>query len=310
MTESVQHYDIAVSFAGAQRARVEPIVRACQALGLQVFYDKDNTVEFWGRNFITDMRAIYGGARARYFVPFLSKEYLASAYPMDEFTTAMRRAIEVGEDNYILPIVVGSVEVPGELLNPAIGFLRLEDYPVDRLAQIIAGRVRAAVERHQEPREITGVVDTAFGVRLPRLAPADFVPIEELETALTRVGSLFQHETDQLAPFGVQCRVRQSDTALDVRAYRQGQQVCGLRLYFPDASAMHNDQLLMTFQWPRITSGGYNGWVTAEWDADAGRPVLEYTDMARGTATPVRATADELFRLLWEKIVDHLEHVR
>lgn len=144
MAETDQIYDIAVSFAGAQRALVEPVVRACQALGLKVFYDKDSTVEFWGRNFITGMRGIYGGAKTRYVLAFLSKEYLASAYPMDEFHTAMPRAIEISADSYLLPIVVGSVEVPAELLNPAIGYLRLEDYTAGELAQIIDARVGAA----------------------------------------------------------------------------------------------------------------------------------------------------------------------
>jgi hypothetical protein len=308
VTESVQIYDIAVSFAGAQRALVEPIVRACQALGLKVFYDKDNTVEFWGHNFITGMRAIYGGTRARYFVPFLSKEYLASAYPMDEFNTAMRRAIEISADNYILPIVVGSVQVPAELLSPSIGFLRLEDYSVDQLTRIIANRVGAARERHQEPREVTGVVDEAFGVRLPRLPTTDFLPYEALETALARVGALFEREADKLTPFGVRCLVRVSGTALDVRVDRQGQPMCTLRLYFTDT--FRDDRLLMAFQWPRVTGDSFNGWVTAQWDADAGRPALQFTDMGLGIATPATVTADELFHLLWGKIVDHLEHVR
>lgn len=308
MTGSVQIYDIAVSFAGAQRALVEPVVRACQVLGIKTFYDKDNTVEFWGRNFITGMRAIYGGTRARYFVPFLSNEYLASAYPMDEFTTAMRRAIEVSADNYILPIVVGPVEVPAELLNPAIGILRLEDYSTDELARIIADRVCVARERRQEPREVTGVVDQTFGVRLPRLPTADFAPYEILETALAYVGSLFQREADKLTPFGVTCLVRVSSTALDVRVDRQGRPVCGLRLYFTDT--FRDDRLLMAFQWPRITGDSFNGWVTAEWDADRGTPALQVTDMALGATTPTMATADELFHLLWGKIIDHLEHVR
>lgn len=164
MTGSAETYDIAVSFAGAQRALVEPVVRACQALGLKVFYDSDNTVESWGRNLITGMRTIYGGTRARHVVPFLSAEYLASDYPMEAFNAAMLRAIEVSADGYILPILVGSVQVPPEVLSPAIGYLRLEDHPVDGLARIIADRVGFARERHQEPREVAGVVNEAFGV--------------------------------------------------------------------------------------------------------------------------------------------------
>jgi hypothetical protein len=307
VAETAQIYDIAVSFAGAQRALVEPIVRACQALGLTVFYDKDKTVEFWGRNFITGMREVYGGAKTRYVVPFLSEEYLASGYPMDEFNTAMRRAIELGVDGYLLPIVVGSVKVPAELLDPAIGYLLLEAFTADELAQLIADRVGAARERHQQPREVAGVVDEAFGVRLPRLPRTDFSQYETLEAALARVGVLFQSASDKLTPFGFRCLVRASDTAVDVRVEGHGQPVCVLRLYFADTRG--GDELRMAFGWPRISGKAFNGRVTATWDADAGRPGLQFTDLGR-SATAALITADELFHLLWGKIVDHLDNVR
>lgn len=308
MTESTEIYDVAVSFAGAQRALVEPVVRACEALGLNVFYDQDKTVELWGHNFITSMRAIYGGKKARYVAPFLSKEYLASAYPMDEFTTAMRRAIELSADSYLLPIIVESVEVPPELLDPAISYLRLEEYTPDQLAQIIADRVGAARERHQQPREVMSVVDDAFGVRLPRLPTTDFSPSETLEEALARVGALFQNAADQLIPFGVRCLVRVSGTAVDVRVEQQNDSVCGLRLYFADD--IPAKQLLMAFAWPLIRGNGYNGTVTAQWDTEARRPGLEFTDFALGASSSPLMTADELFHRLWGKIVDHLESVR
>lgn len=308
MVESVQIYDVAVSFAGTQRPLVEPVVRACQALGVKVFYDEDSTVEFWGRNFIVGMRAIYGGAKARYVVPFLSKEFLASAYPMDEFNTALLRAIEISADSYLLPIVVGSVEVPAGLLSPAIGYLRLEDYTVEQLARIIANRVGAARGRRQEPREVAGVIDETFGVRLPRLPATDFSPYETLEAALARVGALFQSAADKLTLFGVRCLARVSDGAVDVRVDRQGQPVCELRLNFSDS--FRDDRLLMAFAWPRVTGDAFNGWVTAHWDADAGRPGLLFLDMSQGVATPAMITADELFHRLWEKLVVHLESVR
>jgi hypothetical protein len=282
---------------------VEPIVRACEGLGVKIFYDKDSTVEFWGRNFIYGMRAIYGGARARYFVPFLSEEYLASAYPMDEFNTAMLHAIEIGIDSYILPVVVGSVEVPAELLSPAVGFLRLEDYSVEEFAEIIADRVGAARDRHQEPREVSAVVAEAFQVRLPRLPPVDFSAYEALEIALARVGELFQRAAGELPSFGVRCLVRVSDSAVDVRLEKQGRPVCGLRLRFEDT--FRDDRLVMAFAWPRITGDDINGWATAEWDPGSRQARLRYVEQARGRDSFV--TADELFHLLWAKIIDHLE---
>jgi hypothetical protein len=129
-----------------------------------------------------------------------------------------------------------------------------------------------------------------------------------LETTLARVGSLFQREADKLTPFGVQCLVRVSGTALDVRVNRQGQPVCSLRLYFTDT--LRDDRLLMAFQWPRITGDAFNGWVTAQWDAGAGRPGLQFTDLGLAATGSSVITADELFHLLWGKIINHLGHLR
>ena len=47
-------YDLAVSFAGEHRTYVERTVRACEALGLHVFYDRDKNNEWWGKNFIRE----------------------------------------------------------------------------------------------------------------------------------------------------------------------------------------------------------------------------------------------------------------
>ncbi|MET9225417.1 toll/interleukin-1 receptor domain-containing protein [Lentzea sp. NPDC003310] len=141
MTGDHRAYDVAVSFAGAQRDEVEPLVRACQQLGVKVFYDKDKTVEFWGSYLHYDMRDIYGGAQARYFMPFLSREYLASPWPMDEFHAAALHALEIMGGGYILPIMVGDVQVPSRLLSRAIGYLKLENYTTDELAGIVARKV-------------------------------------------------------------------------------------------------------------------------------------------------------------------------
>ena len=141
MTSSEHVYDLAVSFAGEQRDYVERVVGECKARDLRVFYDRDVRVNLWGRNFIREFRTVYGGTHARFFVPFLSTEYLNKAYPMDEFNAAMLEAVNRHTDAYILPVLIGDVRVPRDLLNPAIGFLRAEDYSPDTLAAIIAERV-------------------------------------------------------------------------------------------------------------------------------------------------------------------------
>ena len=121
-----KEYDIAVSFAGEQRDYVAQTVAACQALGLRVFYDKDKNNSWWGKNFIREQRTVYS-SRTRFFMPFISAEYLSKPIPMDEFSAAMMTAVKQG-DGYILPVLMDDAEVPPDLLHPHIHYLRARDY--------------------------------------------------------------------------------------------------------------------------------------------------------------------------------------
>lgn len=156
MTGAEHIYDLAVSFAGEQRDYVERVVAECKARDLRVFYDRDAKVNIWGRNFIREFRTVYGGTQAHFFVPFLSTEYLSKAYPMDEFHAAMVEAINRRTYDYILPVIIGDVRVPSDLLSPAIGFLRAEDYPPETLASIIAERVASTDPLEREAEATNG----------------------------------------------------------------------------------------------------------------------------------------------------------
>lgn len=300
-------YDLAVSFADEQRPYVERVVRACEAHGLRVFYDRNKTVDFWGRNFIREFRAVYGGTQARHFVPFLSADYLVKPYPMDEFNAAILQALERGNDDYFLPVMMGPVQVPANLLSPAIGFLRAEDHSAENLAEIIVRRARNAQQQRQEPRDVTEVVEEALQVRLPRIAPTSFSPCDTLETTLMRVGERFKQESAQLEPYGLNCRARTSESSVDVRVEDRGQQICGLRVRFDDSFG--DDKLAVSFGWPRITSNGMNGWATAAWDSATSQAKLKYTDFARtiNGRGDALISADEFFEVLWTKIVDFIE---
>src|SRR5882724_468465 len=125
-------YDVAVSFASEQRDYVESTVLAAQALGLHVFYDRQLRYDWWGQNFIIEQRLVYSRLAFR-FVPFISAEYLANPYPRDEYLYAMLRSVEVGAE-YILPVLMGEVRVPAELLHPYVGSLRAEEHTPRQLA--------------------------------------------------------------------------------------------------------------------------------------------------------------------------------
>lgn len=137
-----EEYDIAVSFAAEQRAYVAETVAQAKSLGLRVFYDRDMAFEWWGRNFITEQRKVFARG-ALFFVPFLSTEYLARPVPRDEFSHAMIKATEQG-DHYILPVLIGKVVVPSELLSPHIGYLRADEHSPAQLAAMMWVKVDGA----------------------------------------------------------------------------------------------------------------------------------------------------------------------
>ncbi len=133
---SEQEFDLAFSFAGEQRDYVERTVRACQNLGLKVFYDKDHNNEWWGQNFIREQRSVYT-SKTRYFVPFISTDYLAKPIPMDEFSAAMMTAVKQG-DGYVLPVLMDDAKVPADLMHPHIHYLHAKDFTPEGLATELA----------------------------------------------------------------------------------------------------------------------------------------------------------------------------
>ncbi|MCX2947392.1 toll/interleukin-1 receptor domain-containing protein [Lentzea sp. NEAU-D7] len=293
-------YDVAVSFSGAQRSLAENYVRACEALGLSVFYDKNVSAQMWGRNFIVEFRRIYGKGIARYVVPFFSREYLGGSYPMDEYNAALTWSIELREDAYILPIMVGDVRVPEELLSSATAHLRAEDWTPEELAKITAERVRSTVPAATAPVPAT----PARGVLLPRIAPGSFSPYETLENALSVVGERFQANAGALEQYGYTCRVRTPDHAVEVRVEKRGTPVYGLQVWFDES--YRQDQLAVGYGAPSYRGSAKNGWATAEWDKQHEEARLKFIDGLQGAGSTL-LTAEGFFDALWRKVVLYIE---
>jgi hypothetical protein len=299
-------YDIAVSFAGEHRVYVEETVRECGELGLRVFYDRDVSNEWWGKNFIREQRKVYG-SQARFFVPFISSEYLAKPIPMDEFLSAMMTAVKQGDD-YVLPVLIGDVRVPADLLHPHIHYLKAEDYTPKQLAAQLQGRVRQAEASGQEARNITHVVQEAMELRLPKVVPSDFSKYEELQVAFDFLGQQFQAAAPQLRTRGFICTVNRTHDRISVRVEHRGETVNSLDVN--RGGDMGDDKLTFGVGHHRGLSSGINGWAEPFFDKQAGRPKLRMTDFSvlgsSGTGDS-ELSKEDLFQALWDRIIDQLE---
>jgi hypothetical protein len=300
------NYDLAVSFAGEHRDYVEQTVRACGELGLRVFYDRDVGNEWWGKNFIREQRKVYG-SQTRYFVPFISSEYLAKPIPMDEFSAAMMTAVKQG-DGYVLPVLIGDVQVPPELLHPHIHYLKAKDYTPKQLAAELQAKVRRAEASGQQARNITSVVQEAMELRLPKVVPADFSKYEELQVAFEYLGEQFKAAAPRLRTKGFICTVNRTHDQVSVRIEYRGETVYALDIY--RGGSMGDDKLTFGVGHHRGPSSGINGWAEPFFDKQAGRPKLKMMDLSVLSSfggEERELTKEELFSALWDRIVDQLE---
>jgi hypothetical protein len=298
-------YDLAVSFASEHRDYVQQTVRSCEQLGLLVFYDKNMSNEWWGKNFIREQRTVYG-SQTRYFVPFISTEYLSKPIPMDEFSSAMMTAVKQG-DGYILPVLIGDVQVPADFLHPHIHYLRAEDYTPIKLAEQLQAKVAQAKSSGQSTRGIDDVVQEAMKVRLPKVVPAEFSKYQELQTVFDFLRDQFQLAVPQLHPLGFIGTVTKSDNQVSVRIETHGQTVYSLDII--KGGSWGDDKLTFAVGRHRMPGNSSNGWVTPFYDKAAGCPKLKMLNFSvlPQSETEREFTKEELFKALWSRLVEQLE---
>jgi hypothetical protein len=106
-------WDVALSFAGAQRPYVEQVAAALRARGLRCFYDADEQIELWGRYLAEELPRIYAEESAAVVV-FVSAEYADRDWTRLERRAALDRAVRERRE-YVLPARFDDTPLPGLL---------------------------------------------------------------------------------------------------------------------------------------------------------------------------------------------------
>ena len=132
-------FHVALSFAGEDRAYVEAVAKALQAEGVDVFYDKFEEADLWGKDLYTHLSDVYQN-RALFTVIFVSDAYSKKLWTNHERKSAQARAFSESHE-YILPAVFDeSVEVPGLLRTT--GHIALIGRSTTELAELIIEKLR------------------------------------------------------------------------------------------------------------------------------------------------------------------------
>ena len=115
---SGRRWDVALSFAGAQRNYVGQVARALKARGVRCFYDADQQVQLWGTHLAEELPRIYARESAAVVV-FVSADYAGRDWTRLERRAAFSQAVaEAGV--YVLPARFDDSELPPGLLPDVV----------------------------------------------------------------------------------------------------------------------------------------------------------------------------------------------
>ena len=96
-----QRWEVALSFAAAQRPYVEQVAAVLKARGVSCFYDADEQIDLWGRYLAEELPAIYA-EQSSAVVVFVSGDYAARDWTRLERRSALNRAVQERRE-YVLP---------------------------------------------------------------------------------------------------------------------------------------------------------------------------------------------------------------
>jgi hypothetical protein len=136
--EALKDYDVALSFAGEDRDYVERVATLLREAGINVFYDKFEKANLWGRNLADHLGEIYG-KRSRFVVMFISTHYPTKSWPTHERQNAQARAIQENKV-VLLPARFDDTEIPG--LPSTTGHIDLRQTTPEELVALIKEKLK------------------------------------------------------------------------------------------------------------------------------------------------------------------------
>ena len=148
MTKVKKHkYEVALSFAGEDRAYVQQIANFLKKKDIQVFYDQFEEDDLWGKELYVHLDNIYR-KESRFCVMFLSKHYANKLWTNHERQSAQARAFTENQE-YILPVKLDDTEIPG--IRPTVGYLDGRKYSTHEISNKILTKLNSGINSKEEP---------------------------------------------------------------------------------------------------------------------------------------------------------------
>jgi hypothetical protein len=141
-------FDVAVSFAGADRKVAREISAVIGDAGYRVFYDTDQQHRLLGEDLAQYLHDMYF-RRSRYAVVVLSADFVRSKWAGNWEWRAVLARMQSQREPYVLPYVIEDVELPG--LNPTIGYVSMAQCQPGQFGELVVRKLRAEVGSGENP---------------------------------------------------------------------------------------------------------------------------------------------------------------
>jgi hypothetical protein len=134
-------FDVAISFAGPDRAIAGEINAVLRRAGYRVFYDAEQQHRLLGENLAMYLQDMFL-RRCRYAIVVVSGDFLRSTWAGNLEWPAVLARMQSQRGAYVLPYLVDGVTLPG--LNPTIGFATRDQVRPWEFAQLVVRKLRTA----------------------------------------------------------------------------------------------------------------------------------------------------------------------
>jgi len=183
--EPEYEFDIALSFAGENRAVAEELAELLRTNGIRVFYDRYEEAQLWGKDLYQHLQAVYRD-KAKYCIIFVSHAYSRKLWTRHELKQAQARAFRENQE-YILPVRLDDTEIPG--LNATVGYIDLRTHDIATLRDLVLKKLFGPEADELDPEELTwrGELVDFRGMRVASFWPKKLQQAQEKCTYLVEL---------------------------------------------------------------------------------------------------------------------------
>lgn len=134
-------YQIALSFAGEDRAIAKELAQKSKDKGLSVFFDEYEQASLWGKNLYDHLQSVYRD-KARFCIILISKFYAEKLWTRHELKQAQERAFTENKE-YILPLRIDDTEISG--ISNTTAYLDMRNISIQEVVQLVIKKLESEI---------------------------------------------------------------------------------------------------------------------------------------------------------------------